>query len=87
MKSLCLPAARCFALLPVHWTGNPYNPIGRIYRSRWNDSHGVVVARGNGTRTLVPVAGARRMGVRCFYGLHGPGNPGAGPGPVVERTP
>jgi len=65
---------------------------GEVVQCLRNDSHGVLVARGDGTRILVPLAGARRVGVRWFSGIHGPGapaadssEPGAGRGTGVEN--
>jgi len=59
---------------------------GEVVQCLRNDSHGVLVARGDGTRILVPLTGARRVGVRWFSGLHALGEPGAGQGPEVEHT-
>jgi len=51
---------------------------GEVVQCLRNDSHGVLVARGNGTRILVPLAGARRVAVRWFSGIHDPDTPDAG---------
>jgi hypothetical protein len=59
---------------------------GEVVQCLRNDSHGVLVARGDGTRILIPAWAARRVGVRWYPGLHDFGEPDTGRGPGVERT-
>jgi hypothetical protein len=39
---------------------------GEVVLCLRNDEHGVLIARGNGSRLLVPVKGARTVGIRWF---------------------
>jgi len=59
---------------------------GEVVQCLRNDSHGVLVARADGTRILVPLKSAGRVGVRWFSGLHAPGETSAGRGAALERT-
>jgi hypothetical protein len=69
---------------PVSTTGNPLGlREGEVVQCLRNDSYGVLVARGDGTRVLVPLTGARQVSVRWFPGLHEPDEPGADRGPEV----
>jgi len=59
---------------------------GEVVQCLRNDSHGVLVARRDGTRILVPVMSAQEVGVRWFPDLHDSGDASAGQGPRMERT-
>jgi hypothetical protein len=59
---------------------------GEVVRCLRNDSHGVLVARRDGTRILVPLTGARGIRVRWFSGLHDSGERSAGRGAALERS-
>ena len=59
---------------------------GEVVQCLRNDPHGVLVARGDGSRLLIPLTGARRVGVRWFPELHDADGSGIGRRPGVEET-
>jgi len=59
---------------------------GEVVQCLRNDSHGVLVARADGTRILIPLAGARQVRVRWFFGLDDPSEPDTWRSSGVEHT-
>jgi hypothetical protein len=60
---------------------------GEVVQCLRNDAHGVLVARGDGSRILVPVTGARRIRVRWSPGLHERDEPSVGRSRPRPSTP
>lgn len=59
---------------------------GEVVQCLRNDAHGVLVARGDGTRILIPPPGAQRVRVRWFPGVHDDDESGTEHRPGVRQT-
>lgn len=57
---------------------------GEVVQCLRNDAHGVLVARSDGTRVLVPVKAAGELGVGWVPPLHGSSPSDPGPQTVTE---